>query len=278
VVDADFTKVHPYLTKRDPRCVLPEQPTRYDPVTDQPTVEWLAWKEAVKASPAYGSPGSGCCNSGWERCDCNSVGPDGHLDTGTMKSTYAFQGCNKLKTIHMPEVTRIEVRAFYRAPELTHVYAPKMKELQDYFTARTPKLEAVYLPEVFFIGRSAFNRTPKLKTLRFPKLQHVGMSAFHQMGVTDLYIPAVGKFDNYDNHCFACVGEIRGNPLVSTCTYENAPQRAERPAWTHSWLPRFRSPECMCGSNHDLIWCQIAGTSADPGLTEWPGLTIHRAY
>lgn len=104
--------------------------------------------------------------------------------------SYAFEGCNFLTTVSIPECKSVGNNAFGYCSSLTSISFPKCTNIGDYAFLGCDNLSSVVIPECVGIGKSAFAWCSSLRNISLPKCNSIGASAFSQCFVLkNVYIP-----------------------------------------------------------------------------------------
>lgn len=98
---------------------------------------------------------------------------------------YLFQGCTKLKTVNLPNVTTIGANAFEYCSELVSVNAPNATLVPNYCHDQNYKLANVNYPKATKIGTHAFGDCTAITRITkdmFPEVTTVEAGAFERCG------------------------------------------------------------------------------------------------
>ena len=90
----------------------------------------------------------------------------------------AFADCTNLETISLPNVTEIDYFAFYGCTNLETISLPNATEIGNMAFQRCTNLETISLPNVTYIGREAFDNCTNLETISLPNVTCIGDEAF----------------------------------------------------------------------------------------------------
>lgn len=125
---------------------------------------------------------------------------------------YAFQECNKLKTITIPNsVTEIGENAFSTCDSLEKVILPgSLKTISNYSFSYCHKLKTVIISEgVETIGQNAFEYCENLKSISIPgSVIKIGACAFgHCQSIQEIVIP--NGVEEIDSHAFSYCRKLK---------------------------------------------------------------------
>ena len=90
----------------------------------------------------------------------------------------AFADCTNLETISLPNVTEIDYFAFDGCTNLETISLPNATEIGNMAFQRCTNLETISLPNVTYIGREAFDNCTNLETISLPNVTCIGDEAF----------------------------------------------------------------------------------------------------
>ena len=91
----------------------------------------------------------------------------------------AFADCTNLETISLPNVTEIDYFAFYGCTNLETISLPNATEIGNMAFQRCTNLETISLPNVTYIGNNAFDNCTNLETISLPNVTEIRYEAFN---------------------------------------------------------------------------------------------------
>ena len=90
----------------------------------------------------------------------------------------AFADCTNLETVFLPNVTEIDYLAFDGCTNLETISLPNATKIGNAGFQRCTNLETISLPNVTYIGREAFYNCTNLETISLPNVTSIGDGAF----------------------------------------------------------------------------------------------------
>ncbi len=111
-------------------------------------------------------------------------------DTVREISESAFQGCNNLKVVKLPNgCETIGEYAFYSCENLTNINLNQVRELGAHAFGDCKSLKSVELDNVFVVKDSTFHGCWKLHNVRLEKVETIENAAFADCKVENLHLP-----------------------------------------------------------------------------------------
>ena len=127
---------------------------------------------------------------------------DGIVLTKDLQSVVYVPPKNPLKNMDLPQVTRLEARAFADCTNLETVFLPNVTEIDYLAFDGCTNLETISLPNATKIGNAGFQRCTNLETISLPNVTYIGREAFYNCtNLETISLPNVtsigdGAFDN----------------------------------------------------------------------------------
>ena len=104
----------------------------------------------------------------------------------------AFQNCNNLISVSLPQATSIGNYAFQECSKLTSINFPNATSIGNYAFQTCPKLTTINLPSATSIGTSTFNNCSALTSINIPLATSIGSRAFYKCtSLTSINIPNI---------------------------------------------------------------------------------------
>ena len=123
---------------------------------------------------------------------------DGRTYQVTTIGDYAFNDCDALTSVSMPEVTTISEWAFRYCSALISVSMPKAIMIGEGAFNFCSALTSVSMPEVTTIGNSAFSGCFDLTSIEMPSVKTIGDYAFNYcFALTSVSMPSVTTIGDY---------------------------------------------------------------------------------
>ena len=123
---------------------------------------------------------------------------DGRTYQVTTIGDYAFNDCDALTSVSMPEVTTISEWAFRYCSALISVSMPKAIMIGEGAFNFCSALTSVSMPEVTTIGNSAFSGCFDLTSIEMPSVTTIGDYAFNYcFALTSVSMPSVTTIGDY---------------------------------------------------------------------------------
>lgn len=117
--------------------------------------------------------------------------------------TRAFNGCNALKSVNIPNATIINARAFESCQALETVNAPKATTIKEYAFSNCKKLVSFDFSNVVTTGMRGFESTG-IKEAYMPKVTELYEGFFRSSPIEKVYLPELVKFVGGDAVFFGC--------------------------------------------------------------------------
>jgi hypothetical protein len=117
--------------------------------------------------------------------------------TITTIGDYAFEDCDSLSSVSLPNVTTIGDVAFLGCTSLSSVSLPEVTTIGNGAFQNCESLSSVSLPEVTTIGGSAFEGCESLSSVSLPAVTTIGNYAFEDCdSLTTVSLPNVTTIDH----------------------------------------------------------------------------------
>ena len=103
---------------------------------------------------------------------------DGIVLTKDLQSIVYMAPKNPIKNMDLPQVTRLEDRAFAGCTNLETISLPNVTYIGAEAFDNCTNLETISLPNVTYIGNGAFDNCTNLETISLPNVTYIGNEAF----------------------------------------------------------------------------------------------------